>query len=138
MHSLLSSARGGLPDAAKPRAPDSGNGLANTMLAEFTLATFEPVVGSRFSVRIGANEWIEVTLVSAVGSGAPATDHGAGQSPTRLTSFSLTFRGPVQPRLHQGTYEFTHETIGTFPLFVVPIGHDSDGATLEAVFSRID
>lgn len=55
----------------------------------------------------------------------------------RQERFSLTFIGPSEPLLQQGTYELQHEAMGSLNLFLVPIGKDERGIRYEAVFNRI-
>jgi hypothetical protein len=49
--------------------------------------------------------------------------------------FSIVFLGPLEPVLPQRIYRFEHEALGTFELFIVPIGPDESGMRYEAVFS---
>src|SRR5207253_1927020 len=42
--------------------------------------------------------------------------------------FSLLFRGGGGPALRQNTYSIAHPALGTFLLFLVPVGADSNGA----------
>ena len=51
--------------------------------------------------------------------------------------FAVVFRGPKEPVLSQGTYSFTHEQMGEFSLFIVPMGQDDGGTSYEAVFNRL-
>jgi hypothetical protein len=55
----------------------------------------------------------------------------------RNESFSILFRGPAGSPLPQGRYEFDHNAIGSFPLFIVPVAKDDQGLVYEAVFNRI-
>jgi hypothetical protein len=55
----------------------------------------------------------------------------------RQERFSLTFIGPSEPLLQQGTYALQHEAMGTLNLFLVPIGNDERGIKYEAVFNRV-
>lgn len=50
-------------------------------------------------------------------------------------SFSLVFRGPLQPVLPQRIYRLEHEGLGTLEIFLVPVGPDKDGMRYEAVFN---
>lgn len=50
-------------------------------------------------------------------------------------SFSLVFRGPVATVLNQGTYQFTHNSLGEFNIFIVPIDPDEEGQRYEAIFN---
>lgn len=56
---------------------------------------------------------------------------------THQERFSVVFRGPKEPFLGQGTYRFTHEQMGEFSLFIVPMRQDDDGTFYEAVFNRM-
>ncbi len=38
--------------------------------------------------------------------------------------------------LGQGTFDLEHDQIGSFALFLVPIGPDAEGMRYEAVFNR--
>jgi len=57
-------------------------------------------------------------------------------SPT-LEYFSLIFRGPLTPHFAQATYTMEHEKLGTFDLFIVPLGPDSAGMRYEVIFNRM-
>jgi hypothetical protein len=96
------------------------------MLADFTLETFAGRLGETFRVGEGVDaldlELVEVT----VGIARP---HAGGRVP-----FSLVFRGPLEPVLPQRMYRFEHAELGTFELFIVPLGPDEDGMRYEAVF----
>lgn len=50
--------------------------------------------------------------------------------------FTLTFSGPIEPELAQGTYEFRHTRFAEpEPIFIVPISRPQDGMRYEAVFA---
>ncbi len=49
--------------------------------------------------------------------------------------FSIVFRGPGDILLPQAIYRVEHDQIGTFDLFIVPIGRDTAGLRYEAVFN---
>jgi hypothetical protein len=55
----------------------------------------------------------------------------------KVEQFSLIFRGPLTPHFRQGTYTFEHEKLGTFDLFVVPLGPDATGMSYQVVFNRL-
>lgn len=58
-----------------------------------------------------------------------------GDEASRERCFSLLFRGPAGPRLSQGIHRFDHFEMGSFDLFIVPVGRVSAaGATYQAVF----
>lgn len=57
--------------------------------------------------------------------------------PTRAAGrqpFALLFREPAGAMIPQGTYPVDHPALGTFDLFVVPLGPDAGGMRYEAVF----
>jgi hypothetical protein len=89
------------------------------------LATYVPLVGSTFRIHRSQSS-LSVKLVSA----------------TRLPSergeaFSLIFRGHGNAKLGQETYTIEHSTLGTFPLFLVPVGSARKGQDFQAVVNRI-
>jgi Domain of unknown function (DUF6916) len=89
------------------------------------LATYVPLVGSTFTIhRTGASP-LSVKLAAATRL------HGVGES------FSLIFRGHANAKLGQNTYNLEHPILGTFPLFVVPIGRATKGQDFQVVVNRI-
>lgn len=50
--------------------------------------------------------------------------------------FSVTFRGPNDQVLGQGTQRIEHDELKDFDLFLVPVGRDDSGTYYEAVFNR--
>ena len=51
--------------------------------------------------------------------------------------FAIVFRGPTNAFLGQGICILSHEQMGQFELFIVPIRQDQDGFYYEAVFNRL-
>jgi hypothetical protein len=51
--------------------------------------------------------------------------------------FTIVFRGPGNAFLEQGIRSLTHEQMGQFEIFLVPIRQDEHGFYYEAVFNRI-
>ncbi|SRR5258708_32456745 len=51
--------------------------------------------------------------------------------------FTVIFRGPNEVPLGQGMWNFAHDKMGEFSLFVVPISRDDSGTSYEAVFNRV-
>ena len=94
------------------------------MLDTFTLDTFSRCIGQDFHIAPqngGApkNGHPSLRLASAQDLREnPWADGGT----TRRTPFSLLFHGPANPFLPQGTYPLRHDSIGDFPLFLVPLG----------------
>ena len=60
-----------------------------------------------------------------------------GYSTPGQEQFSIKFRGPCNLDLPQKTYLMEHDHIGTFDLFIVPIGRDKTGSYYEAIFNRL-
>lgn len=55
----------------------------------------------------------------------------------RQEEFTIEFRGPLDMVLSQGTHSFTHDQMGQFELFLVPVRQDEQGFYYEAVFNRL-
>ena len=70
---------------------------------------------------------IELTLESVADGVAMRED---------FECFSLEFQGPKDEVLDQGTFELTHETLGTFALFMTPVEENERGRVYQAVFNR--
>ena len=49
--------------------------------------------------------------------------------------FSVIFRGPADRILPQRIYQVSHKKMGTFDLFLVPVGQDAHGIQYEALFT---
>ena len=73
---------------------------------------------------------LELARVTPAGRGRPAGRDGAPEE-----SFSLYFVGPDTVPIPQGTYLFTHPTVGRQAIFVVPVGREAGGLVYEAVFN---
>lgn len=52
--------------------------------------------------------------------------------------FSALFTSPAVVALPQQTYTLRHEALGTFPIFLVPVGRAGKERCYEATFNRID
>lgn len=104
------------------------------MVKDLDLSTFSPHVNTRFRVRRDASAAVDVELIEAT----DRSDRGSANSGgVQRECFSLVFRGPHGALLEQNTYEIQHDRIGTFHLFVVPVGQDDKGIQYEAIFNRI-
>ena len=53
----------------------------------------------------------------------------------RREPFSLLFEGPESPFLSQKIYPFQHETMGSFELFIVPIGKNENKVQYQVIFN---
>lgn len=55
----------------------------------------------------------------------------------RNEMFSIFFRVPVDVPFRQNIYEIEHSALGSFELFLVPVGRNEKGVKYEAVFNRL-
>jgi hypothetical protein len=102
------------------------------VLERFTAETFAGRVDETF--RIVADETVlDARLISADEFRTRSGD--APSQPGKRTPFSLVFRAALEPVLHQRIYELRHDEMGSFELFLVPIGPDEHGMRYEAAFS---
>ena len=106
--------------------------MNETPLDELTCARFSAVAGTTFQVSDGDEEPVPLKLVE-VNQRQPRR----ADSARRGESFSLLFVGPGTRLLPQKLHSFAHETLGRFPLFIVPVGQDATTFRYEAVFNRI-
>jgi hypothetical protein len=98
------------------------------MLDNLHLETFSEHLNSKFAVKreSSADAVVELQLIEAKRvSKAPGYEQ-----------FSLIFNGPLDSYLEQAIYSFEHDGIGTFEMFIVPIGKDEDGFKYQAVVNR--
>jgi len=130
--------------AAVPAMPFIKGG--RSLLDTLNLDSFTPHLNSRFVFR-------PISLDEAPAEAAPEATAASPQPVTlelveakepksrqevKVTeSFMLVFRGPANEPLAQETYEVRHAGVGTFPLFIVPIGQDDAGLYYQAIFNRL-
>jgi hypothetical protein len=92
-----------------------------------TLETFTPHLNTVFRSQSDAGA-VELLLEEAMG-------HDAGDQPAPRASFSLTFRGPVQPVYPQQIFHLEHAALGALDIFLVPVGAGETGVIYQAVFA---
>jgi hypothetical protein len=97
------------------------------MLQHLTPASFEELVGTPFRVHFGGERPLELVLYEV---GRLEEHDGPRKQP-----FTTLFRGPRNGILPQRIYKVEHDQLGTFELFLVPIGPDAQGMRYEAVFN---
>ena len=97
------------------------------MLENFTIHTFEPLVGRAFRVIVDERQYMPAELLSVTPWGD--TTDGKRQP------FTLTFRADAGHQIPQGTYTVDAEGVEPFPLFLVPMKPEPDGMRYEAVFA---
>ena len=103
------------------------NGLEN-----LTIDAFQPRVGHTFRIRQPDGE-IEAELIEARALGGGPGRAGAGTR--RRVPFSLSFRTSATAPLPQRIYEVAHDEMGSYEIFLVPIGPDGRGMVYEAIFT---
>lgn len=97
------------------------------VIQQLTHPSFVLHVNTGFQVRLQSGKQLSITL----------TQVSDQQVSARQEEFSIVFRGPLDSFLPQGMYTLTHESMGSFDLFIVPIGRDAEGYSYEAVFNRV-
>ena len=97
------------------------------MEASLTHEAFNQQAGTKFQVQVDENTNVELELV----------DVSEVKLYPRQEEFAIMFRGPANAFLGQGGRLFTHEQMGQFELFIVPIRQDQQGFYYEAVFNRV-
>ena len=96
---------------------------------------FNAHLNTQFSIFQSSTPLVHVQLVEVTEKGA---SHGPQPWATPPQErFSVVFRGPRDKLLQQGTYHLQHTQLGTFDLFLVPVGRDHDGVYYEAVFNQL-
>jgi hypothetical protein len=102
------------------------------VLETFTHATFAPLLGQTFHCQVSPAARVDMHLIAAHLLTADTTSQEQAQ---RRLPFSLLFRGPREIVLPQRIYPLSHTILGTFGLFLVPIGPDAEGMRYEAIFT---
>jgi hypothetical protein len=96
------------------------------MLEELSKAAFSEALHSQFRLITEDGETATLELVELKD----------GYSVPEYEQFSILFKAPGQLILPQKTYLMEHERIGSFDLFIVPIGRGENETYYEAVFNR--
>ena len=97
-----------------------------TGMSELTLAAFQENLGTEFRVLRPQAKPVTLELIEV----------RVGQCTPNQEQFSVSFAGPADSGLGQGSFRFKHERMGSFDLFLVPIGSTSNQVQYEAVFNR--
>lgn len=93
----------------------------------FTLARFQPWVGSHFALRLDEAAALPARLVDARA--------GKGEGLNGGQPFSLTFEAPADPALPQCIYRVEHPELDAMDIFLVPVARTATGLHYEAVFA---
>lgn len=96
-------------------------------LEHLTIDAFESRIGERFRIRAQPGGELDAELIEARALGKAASG--------RRAPFTLSFRTPQLAALPQRIYEVAHEEMGTYEIFLVPVGPDGKGMVYEAVFT---
>lgn len=100
-----------------------------------TRSQFAALVHTKFRVQLEPLRSIEIELLEV---NDPSTGGGKVAAPADPEhQFSLLFKGPDAEPFGQRTYELQHARMGSFPMFLVPVGQAAHGRFYEAVFNRI-
>lgn len=89
-------------------------------------AQFAECVGSCFELDL---EGLDAPLTLELVAAELQTSGGDRET------FSLVFRGPLDPSLPQRIYAMEHSQLGLLSIFIVPIARQADGMRYEAVFN---
>jgi uncharacterized protein DUF6916 len=100
----------------------------NSMLENFHQDTFAAHLNGKFKIELDAATQLELELIRIT---QPSL------IPQGTECFSLVFRGPLLPAIPQRTYPVQHPELGSFQLFLVPVGIETEGRIYESVFNRI-
>ena len=115
-------------EAAKESAAKSGSfRLGGNQLHQLDSESFSRCLNTNFRLRSGKSRPISVRLVEV--------NHWPDSKPGK-ECFSVVFLGSGAKRLRQDTYTIEHDSLGKFPLLVVPSGKNKQGFYYEAVFNR--
>jgi len=98
------------------------------MTANLTEEEFSKHQGTKFHTRLDARE-TDLDLKEVKRYPAATTEQSG------MERFSVFFTGPRDPFLPQGSYQMSHESMGRFELFLVPVAGDEQGFRYEAVFN---
>lgn len=98
------------------------------MAASLTENEFSQHLNTKFRVNLDDSH-MDLELVEVKSYiGKPVEQEG-------MERFSIYFQGPADPHLPQELYTFSHDQMGEFDLFIVPIGKNDAGFRYEAVFN---
>ena len=103
------------------------------MLEQFTIDTFAPLAGQAFRLLVEGADPIAMRLESV--TEIPVSGWRPEDAAEHRQPFSLVFLGSPRFVLPQAIYRFEHDEIGTFEIFIVPIGRTAEGVSYEVVFS---
>ena len=93
---------------------------------------FSKHVNTKFRLKLTTTDnepQVDLELAEVKGYAKKAEEHSG------MERFSAFFDGPGDVQLLQGVYSLTHDQMGEFEIFLVPIARDERGFRYEAVFN---
>ena len=97
------------------------------MEASLTHEAFTKYANTKFQVQADENTAVELEL----------TEVSEFKIYPQQEEFAILFRGPLDTFLDQGIRAFSHDQMGEFELFIVPVRQDAQGFYYQAVFNRM-
>lgn len=98
------------------------------MVDTYKKETYLELLNTMFRVHVDDSNYVDVELVEVKSLGIVAGHDGK-------ENFTLLFNGSNEKTFTQKSYEITHDSIGSFKLFIVPVIPDRKGMCYEAIFS---
>src|SRR3977135_618140 len=99
------------------------------MAATLTEEEFSKHVNTKFGVRLDAEKSVELELDEVKGYMSQHHEQSG------MERFSVYFNGPTDPFLTQKLYTFTHDQMGEFEIFLVPMAKNNAGFRYESAFN---
>ena len=101
-------------------------------LENLTVEAFQSHLGDGFRIRPRPDTDIPAELIEARPLGGTGRSTGASR---RRIPFSLLFRTTHAAVLPQRIYEVAHDEMGSYDIFLVPVGPDGMGMVYEVIFT---
>jgi hypothetical protein len=130
---LLAGIAGGIGVVAVSGVLPLLDGLAGRAhaTADLTQRAFTRIVGTTFKVDAGQGRSATLQLLAVHPLDVPAFPAPTGEG------FTLLFSGTIPESFRQGTYPVDHKSMGSFAMFLVPVGPPGPDQRYEAVFNRL-
>ena len=134
---LLAGVAGGIGGLAFVGLLPALEGLLGEPLGapELTHGTFAGLVGTTFRVSVAQGRTATLRLLSVRTLTVPG-GRWNGPLPTG-DGFAPLFSGSLSEGFGQGTYTVGHRSLGSFAMFLVPVGPAGPDQRYEAVFNRM-
>ena len=102
--------------------PSSSSSASIEQLSYYTRTTFDPYVNTRFHVYLGPSNTRGLKLAEVSDYFTTLSQQSAALTSSGDECFSLLFTIPPGKPFTQDTYLIEHDALGTFYMFVVPVG----------------